>query len=154
MEAARLEKQCDSFLNADKLQDFHDFITKISELQLQEYLLHQTDSGMNLIYLSAQQPLSILTSIYVSTDLEVTVYLKQQVLPPSCYKHILSTNKVTLFSQIINLMAYAKNAQESNAVVLETLQSNISKLLEDLLFATENDQIMPCLKFVIEQFVA
>ena len=62
--AARLEEQCNTFLNADKIENFNDLFEKISkEIHHQGYLLHKTDVGVNLFYLSQQQPLSIDTSI-------------------------------------------------------------------------------------------
>ena len=40
--AARLEEQCDTFLNADKIKDFNDLLEKMSkEIHQQKYLLHQ-----------------------------------------------------------------------------------------------------------------
>ena len=52
--AARQEEQCDTFLNADKIENFNDLLEKISkEIHHQEYLLHQTDVGVNLFYLSS-----------------------------------------------------------------------------------------------------
>ena len=46
---------------------------------------NQTDVGVNLFYLSPQQPLSITALIFINADLEVTIHQKQQVMPPSSY---------------------------------------------------------------------
>ena len=76
--AARLEERCDTFLNADKIENFNDLLEKISEeIHHQEYLLHQTDVGVNLFYLSPQQPLSFKALIFINADLEVTNHQKQ-----------------------------------------------------------------------------
>ena len=70
---ARLEEQCDTFLNANKIENFNDLLEKISkEIHYQEYLLHQTDVGANLFYLLPQQPLSFKALIFINADLEVT----------------------------------------------------------------------------------
>ena len=40
--AARLEEQCDTFLNADKIENFNDLLEKRSKkIHHQKYLLHQ-----------------------------------------------------------------------------------------------------------------
>ena len=84
--AARLEEQCDTFLNADKIENFNDLLEKISKkIHHQEYLLHQTDFGVNLFYLSPQQPLSIKALIFINAELEVIIHQKQQVMPLSSY---------------------------------------------------------------------
>ena len=151
--AARLEEQCDSFLSADKIENFNDFLKKISEeLERQEYLLHRTAMGVNLFHMSSQQPLSIIASIFINTDLEVTIYQNQQVLHRSTYQHIISSNKVTLISQVTNLMAYAKNEQKCETTKKEKFLFNITKLISDFLLFSENDQIIPFLQFAKEQF--
>ena len=151
--AARLEEQCDSFLNADKIENFNDFLKKISEeLERQEYLLHRTAMGVNLFHMSSQQPLSIIASIFINTDLEVTIYQNQLVLHRSTYQHIISSNKVTLISQVTNLMAYAKNEQKCETTKKEKFLFNITKLISDFLLFSENDQIIPFLQFAKEQF--
>ena len=52
------------------------------EIHHQEYLLHPNDVGVNLFYLSPQQPLSFKALIFINADLEVINYQKQQVMPP------------------------------------------------------------------------
>ena len=150
--AARLEEQCNTFLNADKIENFNDLLQKISkEIHHQGYLLHETDVGVNLFYLSPQQPLSINASIFINTDLEVTIYQKQQMMPPSSYQHIIFNNKVALISQVTNLMALAKN-KESETKKTEKFLLNINRLLKEFFLFTENDQNRPFIQFVIEQF--
>ena len=69
--SARQEEQCHTFLNAVKIENFNNFLEKISkEIHQQKYLLHQTDVGVNLIYLSPQQPLSLKALIFVNADLQ------------------------------------------------------------------------------------
>jgi len=49
-EAARLEERCEAFLNANKVENLDELITKLTEDQLyQKYLLHRTDKGAYLI---------------------------------------------------------------------------------------------------------
>ena len=151
--AARLEEQCNTFLNADKIENFNDLLEKISkEIHHQGYLLHETDVGVNLFYLSPQQPPSINTSIFINTDVEVTIYQKQQVMPPSSYQHIIFNNKVALISQVTNLMALAKNEEESETKKTEKFLLKINRLLNEFFLFTKNDQNRPFILFVIEQF--
>ena len=46
---------------------------------------NQTDVGVNLFFLSPQQPLSITALIFRNAGLEMTIHQKQQVMPPSFY---------------------------------------------------------------------
>ena len=79
--------------NEITLKILNDLLEKISkEIHHQEYLLHQSDVDVNLFYLSPQQPLSIKASI--NAGVEVTIYQKQQVMPPPSYQHIISNNKL------------------------------------------------------------
>ena len=88
------------------MENFNDLFEKIfEEIHHQEYLLHQTNVGVNFFCLSPQQILFINASIFINADLEVTIYQKQQEMPPSSYQHIISNNKVTLISQVTNLKA-------------------------------------------------
>jgi len=149
--AIKLEK-CDSFLKEDQIESFDDLVSKLSkEHETHGYMLHQTEMGINLLHLTKQQPLSILASIFINIDLEVIIYQNQQAMPPSSYKHILSANKVTLLSQVLNLMALAKIKQESDKNIAEIFLYNITKLLNDFFLTTENDQVLPFIKFVKEQ---
>ena len=61
------------------------------------------------ILFSEEHPLSVQSTISISTDLEIRIYHNGQLVPASIYKHIVLSNKVTLLSQVTNLMAFAKN---------------------------------------------
>ena len=41
--------------------------------------------------------------------MEVTVYNNEQIVPLTSYNHIMPTSKVIMFSQVSNLLAFAKN---------------------------------------------
>ena len=47
-------------------------------------------------------------------DLEVTVYYNDHIAPSFSYKHIMPTSKVTMVSQVSNLLAFAKNLDLKN----------------------------------------
>ena len=131
---------------------FNDLLEKIfKKIHHQEYLLHQTDVGVNLFYLSLQQPLSFKALIFINADLEVTNYQKQQVMPP-LLTSTLFNNKITLISQVKNLMALAKNEKESETKKTEKFLLNINRLLNEYFLFTKNDQMRSFIQFVIEQF--
>ena len=141
IEAATLEKCCKSFLNADKLESFNDRMAKITEeLPRQNYLLHHTNSEAYFIHSSEEKPSFILATIFINCNLEVAIYQKQLAVPFSAYKHIISSNKVTFLSQVINLMAFGKNVDQKSYSVVEQFQSKVNDLISDFLLNTENQQ--------------
>ena len=109
-EAAQLEEQNKVFLNADKVESFKDFIEKLpEELHRQKYILHPTENGADLICLFDHRPYTILSAFFINMDMEVTVYNNERIVPSSSYNHIMPTSKVTMVSQVSNLLAFAKN---------------------------------------------
>ena len=82
----------------------------------------------------------------------MTNHQKQQVMPPSSYKHVISDNKTTLISQAKNLVALSKNEKESETKKTEKVLLNINRLLNEFFFFTKNHQIRSFIQFVIEQF--
>jgi len=151
-EAARLEECCEAFLNADKIDNFNDLITKLSEeLGRQKYLIHHVDNGVYLIHLSEQTPPSILATIFINTELEVALFQDQKSIPSSAYHHILPTKKVTLLSHVSNLMAFGKNKKLDQATKEEQFQSKVNDTIFDFLVVTENEQQISFLKFIAEQ---
>ena len=150
--APRLLDQNEIFFNADKVENFSDLIEKLpEELQRQKYILHQTDLGADLIYLSDQQPSSILATVFINIDLKVTVYQNRQIVPSSFYDHIMSTNKVTMVSQVSHLLAFAKSLSMRKPAAEEQFKSNICKLINTFLLKANNEQQISVLKFVMEQ---
>ena len=51
-------------------------------------------------------------------------------MPASSYKHIVSCNKVTLLSQVTNLMAYAKNIDMNKSAMNDKFIFNFSRLID------------------------
>jgi len=150
--AARLDERSESFMKADKIENFDDLIAKSSEeLKRQSYLLHRTDQGAYFIHLTKENPPYILATIFIDSDLEVAVYQEKRTIPSSCYKHILPTNKVTLFSQVWNLVVFTKNQKRSRMDVEKQFQSNTTNLIVDFLLVVENEKLISFLKFVLEQ---
>ena len=150
-EAARLEENCVKFLDADKVTNYDEFTKKIvNEVAQQGYLIHHTKDGLSLIYVTEQQPPSMLASVFVSEGLEVIVYYKQKRVPQSSYQHIMTSDKVTLYSQMANLMAFAKNKQPSE-VTSEEFQLSITDLINKFLSNAESEHELQFLKFIDEQ---
>ena len=105
-DASRLEMQLEQFLKDDKIENLAGLIAKIADdMQSHGFVLHQTKSEANLILFSEEHPLSVQSTISISTELEIRIYHNGQLVPASTYKHILSSNKVKLLSQVTNLMA-------------------------------------------------
>ena len=151
-EAARLEKRCESFLKTDVVENFDDLITKIDEdMNRQEYKMYQTQLGVNFVHLTKECPPSILATVVVKKNFEVTVFRGQQIVPASSYTHILSSNKISLLSQISNIVAFAKSFQCTKSMLHESLKSKLVALVDDLLKKSENDREIRFLKFLSEQ---
>ena len=72
-------------------------------------------------------------------------------MPASTYKHILPTNKVTLSSQVVDLMAFARNKIQNKSNEDDQFKSKIANLILDFLLVTENQQQVSFLKLLLEQ---
>ena len=98
-DASRLEMQFEQFLKDDKIEKLARLIAKIADdMQSHDFVLHQTKSEANLILFSEEHPLFVQSTTSISTDLEIRIYHNGQLVPASLYKHIVSSNKVTLLS--------------------------------------------------------
>ena len=151
-EAAKLEKQNEVFLNADKVESLKDLIEKLpEELHRQRYILHRTENGADLIFLSDQRPYRILSAVFIDVGMEVTVYNNEQIVPSSSYNHIMLTSKVTMVSQVSNLLAFAKNLDLKKPAAEEQFKANIFKLIYSFLLESENEQQIYILKFFMKQ---
>ena len=74
-EPALLQKQCENFLESDKLENFDDLLEKLSCTVLSpQFVLYKSEAGITLIYLFIEQPLSVLFSINIDKDLQVQMY--------------------------------------------------------------------------------
>ena len=79
-----------------------------------------------------EQPFSVLFSINIDKDLHVQMYHERKLIPP-CYHQILSSKKVTLFSQVENLIAFAKNLNQNITTLMETIKAKLLNLIENTL---------------------
>ena len=150
--AARLEERFETLLKTDIVKNFKDVVIKLDkDVQRQGYIMQQTQLGVNLVYLTKECPPSILATISVKKNLEVTVFCGPQVVPASTYTHILSSNKVTLLSQISRLMAFAKNFQITKAMLQESLISKLIGLVHDFLKISDDDQEIGFRQLLSEQ---
>ena len=150
-ESAILEERCEKFVNDDKLANFDELITKFTnENKPEGFIMHHTQLGLNMLYLSEEQPPQILSVIFISKNLDITVYHEQKVVPQSVYSDIVSS-KISLVSQVINVMAFAKNLDRSSCTSSSQLTFNITKLIEEYLEVSENTLEVHVLKFLLEQ---
>ena len=123
-----LRSKIKNFLNADKVESFKDLIEKLpEELHRRRYVLHRTENGADLICLSDHRPYTILSAVFINMDMEVTVYDNKQIVPSSYY-HIMPTSKVTIVSQVSNLLAFAKNLDLKKPAAEEQFKANIRSL--------------------------
>ena len=149
-ESAILEEHCEKFLNGDKLANFDELITKLTnENKPERFIMHYTQFGLNMLYLSEEQPPQILSVIFISKNLDITVYHEQKVVPQSIYSDIV-LSKISLLSQVINVMAFAKNLDRSNCTSSSQLTFNITKLIEEYLEVSDNTLEVHVLKFLLE----
>ena len=94
-DASRLEMQSEQFLKDDTIENLAGLIAKIADnMQSHGLVLHQTKSEANLILFSEEHPLSVQSTIFISTDLEIRIYHIGQLVPASTH------NKLTLLSLI------------------------------------------------------
>ena len=61
------------------------------------------------------------------------------------------TSKVTMVSQVSNLLAFAENLDLKKPAAEEQFKANILKLINSFLLEIENEQQISILKFFIEQ---
>ena len=151
-ESAILQKQCENFLQSDNLKNFNDLLEKLSCTVLSpQFVLYKSEAGISLIYLSIEQPFSILFSINIDKDLHVQIYHEKKLIPPSCYHHILSSEKVTLFSEVENLIAFAKNLDQNITTLMETIKAKLLNLIEKYIDLCQDDYKKKPLNFILEQ---
>ena len=71
-DASRLEMQFEQFLKDNTIENLAGLIAKIADdMQSHGFVLYQTKSEANLILLSEEHPLSVQSTISISTDLEI-----------------------------------------------------------------------------------
>ena len=76
----------------------------------------------------------------------------KKLIPPSCYHHFLSSEKATLFSQIKNLIAFAKNLDQNITTLMETIKAKLLNLIEKYIKLCKDDyQKKKTLNFILEQ---
>ena len=151
-DASRLQMQLEQFLKDDKIENLAGLIAKIADdMQSHGFVLHQTKSEANLILFSEEHPLSVQSTISISTELEIRIYHNGQLVPASTYKHIVSSNKVKLLSQVTNLMAFAKNIHMNKSAMKDKFIFNFSRLIDQYLEICDNDHEVRLLKFVLEE---
>ena len=117
----------------------------------QGFLLYKVDENCDFILLSNEHLLSIQATVTVNRSLEVCVNHKQQVVPSASYKYIFPTNRISLFSEVTNLLAFAENLATNQTAMKDTFKVNFSQLVNKQLEMTENDQHIRLLKFILEQ---
>ena len=142
-----------SFLKTDVVENFDDLITKIDEdMNRQEYKMYQTQLGVNFVHCTKECPPSILATVVVKKkSLSYRFLWSQQIVPASSCTHILSSNKISLLSQISNIMAFAKSFQCTKSMLQESLKFKLVALVDDLLEKSENDWEIRFLKFLSKQ---
>ena len=151
-DASRLKMQLEQFLKDGKIENLAGLIAKIADdMQLHGFVSHQTKSEVNLILFSEEHPLSVQSTISISTDLEIRIYHNGQLVPASTYKHVVSFNKVTLLSQVTNLMAFAKNIHMNKLAMKDKFIFNFSRLIDQYFEICDNDHEVRLLKFVLEE---
>ena len=144
--------QCEQFLKDNEVENLAGLIAKIAyDMQWHGFVLHQTKLEANLILFSEKHPLSVQSTISISTNLEVRIYHNGQLVPASAYKRIVASNKVTLLSQVTNLIAFAKNTHMIKSAMKDMFTFNFSRLIDQYLEICDSDHELRLLKFVLEE---
>ena len=74
--AKLLEEQGEKFLKTDQLKNFDDLSSSLAKEQLpQDFLMHYTDSGIDLICLSQEQPPTISGTIHIDNSKSVFILI-------------------------------------------------------------------------------
>ena len=79
------------------------------------------------------------------------MYHEKKLILPSCYHHILSSEKVTLFFQVENLIAFAKNLDQDITTLMETIKAKLLNLIEKYIELCKDDYQKKLLNFILEQ---
>ena len=133
-DASRLEIEFEQFLKDNKIENLSGLITKIAD----DMQSHDKVEA-KLILFSEEHPLSVQSTISIRTDLEIRIYHDGQLVPASTYKHIVSSNKITLLSQVTNLMAFAKNTHMNKSAIKDKFIFNFSRLIDQYFEICDND---------------
>ena len=75
----------------------------------------------------------------------------KKLISPSCYHHNLSSEKVTLFSQVENLIAFAKNLDQDITTLIETIKAKLLNLIKKYIELCKDDYQKEPLNFILEQ---
>ena len=149
-DASRLEMQFEQFLKDNKIENLAGLIAKIADdMQSHGLVLHQTKSEAHLVLFSDEHPLSVQSTISISTDLEIRIYHNGQSVPAS--KYIVSSSKVTLLSQVTNLMVFAKNIHMNKSAMKDKFIFNFSRLIDQYLEICDNNHEVRLSKFALEE---
>ena len=102
--------------------------------------------------MSDEQLPQILSAIHINKVLEVAVYKKQELISASTYSHIIPSQKITMLSQITNLMAYTKNLEQSTSRISgNELLSKMKFLIDNYMEGNDNDHELKFFNFFKEQ---
>ena len=99
--------------------------------------------------MSIEQPFSILFSINIDKDLHVQMYHEKKLNLSSCYHHILSSEKITLFSQVENLIVLAKNLDQDITTLMETIKAKLLNVIEKYIELCKDDYQKKTIEFYI-----
>ena len=77
-------------------------------------------------------------------NLDVSIFLNQQLVPASLYAYIIKKNKVTRQSQILNLMTFAKDFQTTNPMFEEVMDLKLAALVNEYLALLHKHQKTVC----------
>ena len=162
LENAAKAKQNEEFFMSEILTDFASFQQKIKSEILPSGFASVSVSGQAFHYFkysdigNYQDAPKLLSSVIVTSNLDVHAYVYSILIPPSSYHHITSLSKLKAISELTNLLAFCKsffensseNQNQSNFIALAV------SLLESAIFSeahlVENPDSFSLIQFVIE----
>ena len=163
LENAAKAKQNEDFFMLEILTGFAFFQQKIKSEILPSGFVSVSGKDCQAFYYfkysdigNYQDAPKLLSSIIVTSNLDVHAYVYSTLIPPSSYHHITSSSKFKAISELTNLLAFCKsfceksseNQNQSNFIALAV------SLLESAIFSEahliENPDSFSLIQFVIE----
>ena len=153
----RLNSMIAEFESFDTLNSLFDIQQKFSECDSKPdgFILHREcaadEDRLNFLLLSFDINPKIIASVTFSADLSLTVFIDNCQIPWNKFSSVLSSNKVSLFSEVINLLASVKSVAHKEASKDDLLDSSIYFL--SLLIEKKKDASLETrsLEFLLEQ---
>ena len=157
-----VEAQYTNFVNQDQLQSFEDLRSRAKSdawtiNYTNEWAKVDSENHIQFICLDFDPNgiCRIASSLFIDSNLVITVVSREKVIPSHHYRHLADrNNKISLFTQFTNLLAFVKSLSEGNSFE-PSFSAEVMRVSDSLLeFAQECSLDVPKLnrlQFLCEQ---